>query len=139
MEQRDIIKDQIEQVGKTLGKLIAKFLDLKTMGEVNDAIQVTNRELKEEIKIDVKTLLSLDKKDLKISLKQKHFGEKSLEDLSDYFRTIGESKINHPSEAKVYFEKAIELLELADEVSAMFSLNRMYKRKKLKTLIKEEI
>lgn len=137
MEQRDIIKDQIEQLGKALGKLISKFLDLKTMGEVNDAIQITNNHLKEEIEIDVEALLDLNKEDLKVFVVQKHFGEKSLETLSDYFRAIGENKKDLPSVAKTYFVKAIVLLELSDEVSEMFSFDRMEKRKELEALIKE--
>jgi len=137
MEQRDILKDQIEALGKVLGKLISEFLDLKATGEVNEAIQVTNHQLKEEIEIDVEAMLYLNKKDLKEFVGSKHFGEKSLEDLSDYFREIGDSKMDSSNSEDVpYFQKAIELLELADEFSKVFSLDRMEKKKELENILK---
>lgn len=138
MEQRDIIKNQIEQMGKVMGKLISKFLDLKTMGDVNDAIQVTNRGLKEEVGIDVDALLSCNKKDLKKWVINRCLGEKTIENLSGYFRMVGESKMDYQKEEAIqYFQKAIELLELSDEFSEVYSMNRMGMRKKLNSLIND--
>ena len=135
MEQRDIIKDQIEQVGKAIGKLISKFLNLGPTGNINEAIELTNHQLKDELDIDVEVLLHLEKEALKEFASNKHFAEKSLETLSDYFRKIGEDKAEvFPQEAIRYFQKAIQFLELSDEVSQMYSFDRMEKRKEIKKL-----
>lgn len=133
MEQRDIIKDQIEQVGKVLGQLLSKFLKLKTIGEERHAIEITNRELKDELDIDVEALLDFDKETVKDFLGNKKLAEKSLEILSDYLRKIGASKAtSFPKEAIRYYQKAIQLLELADEASEALSLDRLDLQKEIK-------
>ena len=45
MEQRDLIKDQIEQLGKVLAKIIADFLEFKSSGNVNQGIEISNESL----------------------------------------------------------------------------------------------
>ena len=133
MQQRDIIKDQIEQVGKVLGQLLSKFLDLKTMGEERQAVEVTKQELKDELDIDVEALLDFDKEALKDFVGNKNLAEKSLEILSDYLRKIGSTKEkSFPKEAIRYYQKAIEMLELADEVSGILSFDRLNLQKEIK-------
>ncbi|MEM6846204.1 MAG: hypothetical protein AAF632_28595 [Bacteroidota bacterium] len=53
----------------------------------------------------------------------------NFETLSDYLKAVGEHKlsVNYP-EAKTYLTQAIVLLELAEEVSATFSFERMDKK-----------
>ncbi|MEM6524269.1 MAG: hypothetical protein AAF693_10770 [Bacteroidota bacterium] len=42
MEQRDLLRDQIEQVGKVLAKLLSDFPGLKSKGEAFQGMQITN-------------------------------------------------------------------------------------------------
>lgn len=43
MEQRDLIKDQIEQLGRVLGKILVDFLGLKSGGQIEHGIEVSKK------------------------------------------------------------------------------------------------
>lgn len=46
MQQRDLLKDQIEQLGRTLGKVIAEFLGLKNQGDTTLALEASHPKFK---------------------------------------------------------------------------------------------
>jgi hypothetical protein len=65
MEQRDLLKDQIEQLGKVLAKVLADIIGFKGQGQAVEGIQKTNEALQEEADINIESLLNLKRRILK--------------------------------------------------------------------------
>lgn len=53
MQQRDLLKDQIEQLGRTLGKVIAEFLGLKNQGDTTFALEQVIQNLKTALNFEL--------------------------------------------------------------------------------------
>ncbi len=82
MEQRDLLKDQIEQLRKVLAKVLSDFAGLKSKGNVALGIEVSNECLQSEIDIDIEKLINLTKQELKEYLKARKLTAEHLEILS---------------------------------------------------------
>lgn len=120
MEQRDLLRDQIEQLGKVLAKVISDFLKLKSAGNFADAISYSKANLKNELDLDVDLILTLDEFELKNHFAERKLNESQIESLALYLEELGDLE-----ESEISFEKAIELLKIADEVSKTISFERM--------------
>ncbi|MGB1204790.1 MAG: hypothetical protein ACPG5B_04030 [Chitinophagales bacterium] len=140
MEQRDIIKDQIEELGRVLRKIVAHFFDLKLQGFMQQGIEVSNEALKGKLDFEVDLFLSLSGREAKAYLEKKDITAENLETLATYLKEIGMAKIeNDTLLAKTYFSKALNLLDFADEASKTMSFERFNKKAKLKAILKEII
>jgi len=125
MEQRDFFMKQIEQLGQALSKILSDFLGLKSAGKVEQGIQTSYSQFKNNLDIDIEKLISLTKEELKKYTQERNLKQEHLEILSDYFKELGDSKMSiNKSEAKTILTKAIELLEIADEISETMSFAR---------------
>ncbi|MEM9299446.1 MAG: hypothetical protein AAGA64_13805 [Bacteroidota bacterium] len=89
MGQRDLLRDQIEQIGKVLATLLSDFLGLKSKGEALHGIEITNQRLQEQLNIQIEKLVTLTKTELKEYLKTRKLTAERLEILSDYVKEIG--------------------------------------------------
>lgn len=133
MEQRDLIKDQIDQLGKVLAKILSDFLGLNTNSDFSQAVEVTNDAIKSKLDIDIEGMLSLSKEELLAYLADTMLNAEHLSNLAEYFTQIGKSMSDlDKDKAKVYFEKAVELLDISDEVSKTTSFNSMHKKDEIK-------
>lgn len=138
MEQRDIIKDEIEQLGKVLGRIIANFLGLKSKGQVSQGIEITVQKLQSELDIDTNKLITLSRKKLTEYLQKRKLTAEHIEILADYLKETGKIEIERDStEAKIKLEKALELLEITDEISSTESFERMNKKDGIGKLIEQ--
>ncbi|MGK0314471.1 MAG: hypothetical protein ACI86M_000685, partial [Saprospiraceae bacterium] len=89
MQQRDIIKDEIEQLGRALGKLINNFFGLKTVGNVTEAIQITNTELISELDIDIEKMVQFEANELEEYIDSNNLTDIHLDQLASYLFEIG--------------------------------------------------
>ena len=129
---------QIEQLGKVLGKILADFLGLKSKGQVSQGIEISNEQLKSELDIDINKLITLPKNELKDYLLKRKLTENHLEILSEFLMEIGKSKIeSNTADAKIYLEKSLEILEIADEVSKTMSFDRINRKKKIENVLQQ--
>ncbi len=125
MQQRDIIKDQIEQLGRVLGKLIANFFSLKTEGNVIEAIQVTNAELQSGLDIDIDELVRLEPKELQEYIESKHLVDLHLDQLSSYLFEIGIHEKSIDGDSHKWFMGAKRLLDIVSEKSDTITFARI--------------
>lgn len=72
MEQRDLIKDQLEIFGKALSKVLGNFLSLKNAPNSDLAFEQTNQQLKTELDIDVDLILEISPQQLTSYLLEKN-------------------------------------------------------------------
>lgn len=136
MEQRDILKDQIEQLGRVLGQILSDFLKIKSKGDVEQGMEISNQRLQSELDIDIEKLISLSNDGLKEYLNTRKLNESHLEILSEYLIEHGKAKTSK-IEQELYFTKAIKLLDIADEVSKTVSFERMNKKDEIENVLQQ--
>ena len=125
MQQRDIIKEEIEQLGRALGKLIANFLGLKTQGNVTESIQITNTELQSELDIDIDELVLLESKELEEFIESKCLVDLHLDQLSSYLFEIGLHEKSVDGDSNKWFRSAKRLLDIVREKSDTITFARI--------------
>ncbi len=130
MQQRDFIKEQIEQVGRTLGKIMAGFLGYKTDGTITTGIEIANEQLQSELDIDIEKLVDLNAEELEIYLEPKNFTDVHIDMLAEYLFDVGQSKTNEQLAVK-YYQGAIRLINLAASHSSTLTFERMDLRTRL--------
>lgn len=136
MTQRDIIKDQIEQLGRVLGKVTAELLDLDTRGDLNDGIKLVTQQLQNEVDIDLNKLVLMSKEELKSFFANKNFESVTMDRLADLLVQLGKRNLQlHPTEVEKYFQTALKIYNLADEHSGTFCFAKAEKIKKLKRVL----
>lgn len=137
MEQRDLIKDQIEQLGRVLGKIFADFTGLKSQGRVSQAIEISNEKLQTQLDIDIDKIISLNSEELEEYVVKKELTFEHIEVLSEYLTEIGKVQMEQNREnAKRIFIKAIELLDISDGISQTMCFTRMDKKSNIENLLK---
>lgn len=128
MERRDILKEQIEQLGRVLGKITANFIGLKTQGSVQEEpVQATNQALQTELNLDIDNVLQLEDAALAQYLDALKFNEQHLDQLAHYLYEAGKHHQvaeNHET-AQSYFQAAGRLLLLLEEQSSTITFARI--------------
>jgi len=136
MKQRDILMDQIEQAGRALGKIFADFMGLKSGGNITNEIAITNQRLQSQLDINIEHLLSLKRRDATEYLQDRVGTDEHVETLSDYLKDIGLfKKKTNDSEFQLYLSKALEFLEIADDISRTMSFDRNRKKTEIRDLL----
>ncbi len=97
-------------------------------------MEVSNQHLQNELDIDIKKLISLDKCDLVEYLNTHNLSESHLEILSEYLAEIGKIQVSK-SDSELYLTKAIELLDIADETSKTLCFVRMNKKSGIENVL----
>ena len=128
MIQRDIIQQQIEQLGRALGKIITAFLDLKSQGKVAEGFQIANQQFNSELDIDIDKLLGFDKAALADYFVEQPITSGHLEQIADYVLELGEHQSDTAAKTNA-FSCAYNLVELANAKSDTFDMNRQFKLK----------
>jgi hypothetical protein len=119
MERRDLIKDQIEQLGRVLGQILVNFLGRKGSGNVEDGVEIANEALKSQLDIDITEILKLTGEPLNQYFIRRSFNGEHIEQLADYLAATQKTAM---------ITKAVELLDVADQVSNTYSFERINKK-----------
>ena len=129
MEKRDLIQAEIEKLGFFLQRLLANFLNGNSVGNSIEAIDLVTNEFKNELDFDLPLFLSFSNDEMKKYLSNFKFNEQHLEKLADLLAEMNTSKI--------YLTRALELLDLVDEISNSFSFERNNKKIKIQQLLNQ--
>ena len=129
MEKRDLIQAEIEKLGFFLQRLLANFLNGNSAGNSIEAFDLVTNELKNELDFDLPLFLSFSNDEMKKYLSNFKFNEQHLEKLADLLAEMNTSKI--------YLTRALELLDLVDEISNSFSFERNNKKIKIQQLLNQ--
>lgn len=135
MIQRDLIQQQIEQLGRAIGKIITGFLGLKSQGKVAQGFEIANEQFNKELDIDIDKLLGMNKALLTDYMATKPFISAHLEEIANYVEVLGEHQSDDATKANA-FGTVLNLMELANEKSEIFDMNRQFKLKAIEQKIK---
>lgn len=136
MERRDLVKDELERIGKAISQLLANFLALKANGNIALAIENTNKQFKEELDIDIDIMLGFSQQELAHYLNEKKLPPPQLETLIEYFIEIGNHSLElDRKKGESILNKALEMYKVLDANSTTYSFQRREKEQKIKQLI----
>lgn len=124
MERRDIIKDEIEQLGKVLGKVLARLLNLSEHKEGKEQAQEKLRELCENQSLNLIDMAHWSDKAWEEWVKTTHVNEKILKQISMIYRQIGllEKSNPHGNESALYLRAALKTIDLSMDISNTWCL-----------------
>ena len=136
MEHRDLIKDQIEQLGKVLARILSDFFGLKSQGKTAQGLKIANESLRTELDLDIELILKFKRQELSEYLTSHKLTPEYMEKLADYMSEIAEHAM---STDKIYamkvFEQILELYTIVDSSSNSHSFNRISKKEKIKAVL----
>jgi len=139
MENRDIIMDQLQQLGKVLGEILAQILGSKSGSNTSTLLKEAEESLSTNFQIDFVQIIKLNKEDLKTHLEKIKFPTAHYEKLGTIAQEMGLIKRRTDEDlAKKYLATAINLYDLEDEQSQTVSFTRMNQKTKLQQLIHSE-
>ncbi|MCB2221658.1 MAG: hypothetical protein KQI35_14775 [Bacteroidetes bacterium] len=133
MEQRDYILREIEKIGAMIAGLIGKMIPLKEKGflEEDEWIDL-GRTIEEDLNINLDRLLSTPSHQFdQLLTRDLGFDASNIELLADLLADIAEI---HNQDKLLLKETAIDLYEMANRNSKIFSLERAAKINRLKTV-----
>lgn len=136
MQQRDIIKDQIEQLGQVIGKGLALILGLKNEGDILESIDQVAEVFDTELNLDLKKLMLLEQDEFQQVIEEKFQNfEEPLHHLGTLLFEIALHCGPEGELRQVYAQKALWTFNYLNTISATFSMERMEKIKSLKKWI----
>lgn len=136
MERRDLIKDQIEQVGRALGAILARFLGTKAAGNVTEGVEIANESLQGQLDLDVGMITTLDTPELQDFLAQRKLGDEHLDTLADYFIAWADAILaDDPNKAYALYRTVLRLYDIIDAWSDTHSLARFDQENRIRALL----
>jgi hypothetical protein len=131
---RDIIKDQIEQMGKVLQRLIGLALQLKDIPDTYIEMAEVEKSFTDQFNFQFKKIDELENDALELYFKEHKFSNSILELLITYYLERGLSKVNFDKkeEARLDFMRALKIETVLNKWSQTFSISRDQKIKHLK-------
>jgi len=129
MQQRDFIKDEIERLGRVLGKLVTMVLGGEG-GDMNPIVsrQMIEERLRNELGIDPNELLELSREELLAKLDELNLQPSHLDQLGDFLAAWAGTE-NDIEVKALLFRRALLLYDLAGERSGTYSMIRADKEK----------
>ncbi|OAV44038.1 hypothetical protein [Lewinella sp. 4G2] len=128
MVQRDIIQEQIEQLGRVLGKILADFLKLRTNADPVQAISITQEELREQVGFDFPHFTTLDGAAALAYVTQLELTGEHLDHLAKFAVQVAEAQ---PLGRKENLRSALRLLDLAALRSETVTFDRIFLRRRI--------
>ena len=134
MIQDDYFLKQIDILGRTLGKILANLLNLKSQGEIIEVIEITAQSLKSELDLNLNELLNTSNTNLiKFLQDDKKFNSDHLEKIAEILFELG-SVVNNNIKINV-LEKSLTIYDYLNHKSLTYSHDRLMKIEKIRTIL----
>ncbi len=138
MEHRDIIADQIEQMGKVLAYILHDFLRLSGDVPVTQAMEETDHRLQNELDLDPEKVIGLPEEQLMSYLSSRLKADSQLEQLADFLLQTGMTVAPHDqNEAMRRLQRALEISHTLELQTRTTSLDILAKKKKISEWLSE--
>ncbi len=133
MEQQDYLKKQIDQLGKVLAKIFSDLLGLKSNGQINAGLEITNQTLRNEIDFDIQDLLDIPTENFINTLTtEKKLTNDNLDKLAEIFLLIADNK---QGDNKKLYEKCLTIYDHLEKSENIYTLDRQWKMNRIKNAL----
>lgn len=130
---------QIQQLAQVLGRVIAAVVGLKGAGQTQQAIQIVNKALNEELELDIQALLEMEPEIMIQELEQKEgMNEENLERVAELFYELAgkmREEQNQPKKMKKLLERSLHIYTHIEEQGNIYSIDRNNKIKEINKLL----
>lgn len=135
MIKRDLLQRAIDEMGKTLSKIITDLLDLKTTEQIGKVMTTASQDLNGQLTIDFVKLLELADEDFLNKLKLNNsFNHANIEKLGDILFLMAE-KSSAYNKVNLY-TKCLTLYEFLEQAEKVYSFERRARIAKIKAGLK---
>lgn len=125
MQHRDLFQQQIEQLGRVLGQLIAQVLGTAHPSGLQEATEEVQSTLQQEFNFDLAKFILLNDEELESYLSERNIPVESYDDLARLLGEIGlRLETNHKDKGH-FLTKAVALLDLAEKKTQTVSFERI--------------
>lgn len=140
MRQDDYFLNQIDLLGRVLGKIIADLLNLKNQGQIIEGIDTVSQILKNELDFDLNGIILIPTEDLVEFIDQKNkLSIDNLEKLAEILFIIGvELKQKNQEKMNHLLVRSLVIFEHINAKSSTFSIERMSKIEKIKNFLSSQ-
>lgn len=115
-EHRDMLKDEIEQIGKVFAKIVGSFFQLKAKGNPALAIEIADEQFKDELNLNIHHLVNLTTDELQQYFDSKRLQAEHLKLLTDYLLEVGKHQFQiKDDQAKKTLTMVLEIEELMQQ------------------------
>ena len=134
MRQDDYFLNQIDILGRILGKIVSDLLKLKNKGDVMESIETTTQALKTELDLNLSEILRLDNEVFVNFLQEdKKFNNGHLEKIAEILFILGYDLI---SENRInILEKSLTIYEYFNKNSTSYSPERITRIEKINKIL----
>jgi len=122
MERRDYFMDQIEQLGRALGIILAGIFKLKRAGNPGEVFNYTEEAFRNDLKLDIKNIIEMSDDDfIERFIIEKKLADEGLESLAEIFYELGE--LQDPDDPdQTYLTRSLFIYEYLSDNSSTYSL-----------------
>ena len=139
MEKRDYIMEQIKQLGRVLGMILAGILKLKERGKYSEIHRYVENEMKDQLDLNFHHLADLsDDQFINTMIRERKLSLEGVETLAEIFLELGEIQESDDLKYK-YLKRALFIYEFLSENSETYSLSWTYKIKYIKDLMNPDV
>jgi hypothetical protein len=132
MEQRDYLQNQIEKLGRVLGKIFTDLLGLKSTGKINNGFEVASQFLKAELDFEITGLIDMPIDSFLEQLKSdKRLNTENLVKLTNIFLLLADNS-NDDKRKNILYEKSLAILNFIEEQEQTYSIERRFTIEKIK-------
>ncbi len=133
MEQRDYLKKQIDQLGIVLAKMFSDLLGLKSSGQIDIGLEITDHALKSELDYDIQDLINIPTDDFINTLKgQRNLTDDNLDKLAEILLLIADSR---QEDNKMLYEKCLTIYTYLEKTENIYSLDRQWKIERIEKVL----
>lgn len=124
MQQRDLLKDQFERLGRVLGAMLTKAINHDPLSTINNTIVVSNKDFISEFNIRIEDVITYIPEELCDFINKNQLTSEHCEVLGQYCEKIGGYQ-SSDLDKKQWLSVASSFVLQADHKSDVMSLERM--------------
>jgi hypothetical protein len=138
MFRRDYLKKQIDELGKTLGKIL-ELLGGKNNGSLQDLEQTVERQLSGKVDLSLTDFIEAQKAGtLEVLISNKSLTTDHIEQFAEVFYRLGKTDSQELGTSIIYLKTSLELFDYLNRINAIYSLEIEYKIVEIENLIESK-
>lgn len=139
MEKRDYIMEQIKQLGRVLGMILAGVLKLKESGKSSEIHSYVEDEMRDQLNLNFQNMADLsDDRFIHMMIRERKLSLEGIETFAEIYIELGEIQESDDLKHK-YLTRALFIYEFLSENSETYSLSWTNKINYIKELLNPDM
>lgn len=132
---------QIHQLTQVIARVVAAVVGLKGSGQTQQAMEISNKALNEQLDLDLDVLLEMDADEMIEALKSKDaVNDENLESIADLFyelaKTLSEDG-EQENEVRLLFKRSLQIYRHIESTGNIYSIDRNHKISEIEKWLQE--